>query len=92
MKNVEKDIKIITHHLFSIKEEQIHRESRLREDLGLDSLDAMEWIVELETHFTISIPDEDALSFKEVGQVISYIEQHAAEYSFERSYVSQHAL
>jgi acyl carrier protein len=79
MKNIEKEIQTITYDLFGIHQEQIHPESRLKEDLGLDSLDAIEWIVELETHFSIAIPDEDALNFKEIGQVISYLEQHVAK-------------
>lgn len=92
MKNVEQDIKNITHQLFGINEDQIQRETRLREDLGLDSLDAIEWVVELETQFDISIPDEDALDFKKIGQVVSYIEKFKAKNSFERNSVSQNSL
>ncbi|MDO1450663.1 acyl carrier protein [Rhodocytophaga aerolata] len=64
MRNVEQEIKYITNHVFGIKEEEIHVESRLKEDLGLDSLDTMEWVLELETEFNISISVEDGVNFK----------------------------
>jgi acyl carrier protein len=58
-----------------VREEQIHMESRFKEDLGLDSLDVMELIVELETRFTITIPDDDALGFKKIQDINKYIEK-----------------
>jgi acyl carrier protein len=43
------------------------------EDLGLDSLDELELVMELEDEFEFEIPDEDASNFKTVDQVVIYI-------------------
>jgi acyl carrier protein len=75
---VEREIKTIAQKFFGIKKEQISLESRFKEDLGLDSLDTIEFVLELETEFEISIPDEDALDFKKVADVKEYLEQHVA--------------
>lgn len=76
MEKIEKGITSITHKFFGIQKDQIKMESRFKEDLGLDSLDTIELVLELETAFNISIPDEDALDFKKVADVKKYIEQH----------------
>jgi len=78
MEIIEQKIKTITQQTFGIKAEQINMESRFKEDLGLDSLDAMELVVELETKFNISIPDEEALDFKKILDVKKYIEKTKA--------------
>ncbi len=44
-------------------------------DLGADSLDTVELIMEFEKEFSISIPDEDAEKITTVGDAISYIEE-----------------
>jgi len=46
-------------------------------DLGADSLDTVELIMEFEKVFNISIPDEQAETITTVGQAIAYIEEHA---------------
>lgn len=46
-------------------------------DLGADSLDTVELIMEFEKQFNISIPDEQAESIQTVGAAISYIESNA---------------
>jgi acyl carrier protein len=84
MKNVEQEIKTITYQMFGIKGEEIHVETRLKEDLGLDSLDTIEWVLELETEFNISIPDEDAMDFKKIGEVVQYIEKYKARQSLHK--------
>ena len=45
-------------------------------DLGADSLDTVELIMEFEKAFDIQIPDEDAEKIATVGDAISYIEEH----------------
>ena len=47
-------------------------------DLGADSLDTVELIMEFEKEFGISIPDEDAEKITTVGDAITYIEAHKA--------------
>jgi acyl carrier protein len=73
MEQTEQKIRAIAHQMSGINEAQIHRESRLKDDLGLDSLDLMELVVELETRFTITIPDDDALDFKKIQDVNQYV-------------------
>lgn len=50
--------------------------SRLVDDLGADSLDAVELIMEMEKEFNLTIPDEDAERIRTVGDIISYIKRH----------------
>lgn len=90
MEKIEQEIKSITHQMFGIKEEQINRESRLKEDLGLDSLDCIELVLELEIQFDMSIPDEDAEDFRMVDDVIKYIEKSKAKHSYERELRNKH--
>ncbi|MGP1363447.1 MAG: acyl carrier protein [Bacteroides sp.] len=47
-------------------------------DLGADSLDTVELIMELEKAFGITIPDEDAETIKTVGDAIKYVDSHVA--------------
>ena len=51
--------------------------ARLVHDLGADSLDTVELIMEFEKEFGISIPDDQAEKIGTVGDAVSYIEEHA---------------
>lgn len=53
--------------------ENISREDNFVEDLGADSLDTVEMIMEFEDEFRIKIPDEDAESITTVGEAIDYL-------------------
>jgi acyl carrier protein len=46
-------------------------------DLGADSLDTVELIMEFEKEFNVSIPDDQAENIQTVGQAVSYLEEHA---------------
>ena len=52
-------------------------ESEVTNDLGADSLDTVELIMELEKAFNISIPDEDAENIGTVGDAIAYLTENA---------------
>ncbi|MEM7055439.1 MAG: acyl carrier protein, partial [Bacteroidota bacterium] len=54
-------------------------EASFTNDLGADSLDNVELIMEFEKEFNISIPDDQAESIQTVGQAIQYLEQHTAK-------------
>lgn len=57
----------------SVEEEEITMKANFRDDLGADSLDAVELIMEFEKEFNISIPDEDAEKIMTVGDAVRYI-------------------
>lgn len=59
-----------------VAEEQVKPEASFTTDLGADSLDTVELIMEFEKEFGITIPDEDAEKITTVGDAISYIEEH----------------
>ena len=60
---------------FDVSEDLITTEAKLGKDLALDSLDAMELIMELENAFNITIPDEEAESIETFGDLVRCIEQ-----------------
>ena len=58
----------------SVEADKINLESRLSEDLGADSIDAVELIMNIEDEFEIQVSDEDAQNLKTVGDLVKYIE------------------
>ncbi|BCR36427.1 acyl carrier protein [Mariniplasma anaerobium] len=58
----------------SVEAEKVTLESRLSEDLGADSIDAVELIMNIEDEFNIQVSDEDAQNLKTVGDLVKYIE------------------
>ncbi len=65
---------IISEQLMVDKEELTHDASYI-EDLGADSLDTVEMIMEFEDEFGIEIPDEEAENSTTVGESINYLEE-----------------
>lgn len=61
---------------FSVKADTITAATKLREDLNIDSLDAVELIMSLEEKFAIAISDSDATQLKTVGDIEQYIRTH----------------
>lgn len=61
-----------------VDEDDINPEASFTNDLGADSLDTVELIMELEKEFDITIPDEDAENIVTVGDAISYVEKATA--------------
>lgn len=64
---------IITDKL-GVEESQVTPEASFTNDLGADSLDTVELIMELEKEFDLQIPDEEAEKIVTVGDAITYIE------------------
>ena len=71
----EKVVKIIVDKL-GVKESEVTPEATFTGDLGADSLDTVELVMEFEKAFGIQVADEDAEKFQSVGDVITYIEEH----------------
>ena len=68
--------KIIVDKL-GVEEAEVTSAAYLPPNLGADSLDTVELIMEFEKEFNISIPDEQAETITTVGQAVSYLEEHA---------------
>ena len=68
--------KIIVDKL-GVDEAEVTQEASFTNDLGADSLDTVELIMEFEKEFNISIPDEQAETITTVGQAVTYLEEHA---------------
>src|SRR5437588_5860626 len=74
----ERVIEIVCENL-GVNKEQVTRSTSFIEDVGADSLDIVELIMELEEEFEITIPDEQAEKIKTVGEAIDYIERELAK-------------
>ncbi|CAN5563527.1 acyl carrier protein [soil metagenome] len=60
-----------------VDDSEIKREAHFTNDLGADSLDTVELIMEFEKEFDLTIPDEDAEKIATVGDAIDYVQEHA---------------
>ena len=58
----------------NVEKGQVTPEARFATDLGADSLDVVELLMDFEKEFTIAIPDEDAEGIETVAQAVEYIE------------------
>ncbi|GDX48888.1 MAG: acyl carrier protein [Bacteroidota bacterium] len=77
MSDIATRVKKIIIDKLGVDEGEVTNEATFTNDLGADSLDTVELIMEFEKEFNISIPDEQAENITTVGQAISYIEQNA---------------
>jgi acyl carrier protein len=62
-----------------VEKEKVKPEASFINDLGADSLDIVELVMELEEAFNMSIPDEDAEKIRTVGEAIEYIRKNKGE-------------
>jgi acyl carrier protein len=69
-------VKSIVADLLDIDESEITPDSKFQADLGADSLDLVELIMEFEERFGGEISDEDAQSITTVGEAVQYVEDH----------------
>ena len=67
-------VKAIIAEELGIEEDSIQLESDLSEDLGADSLDAIELIMEIESQFDVEIADSEATKIKLVSDIVDYLE------------------
>ncbi len=71
----EKVVNIIAEQLGVDDVESITMETSMMKDLEADSLDAVEIMMALEDEFGITVPDEDAEKFKNIGDIVKYVEE-----------------
>jgi acyl carrier protein len=69
-------VKRIIIERLGVDEAEVTLEASFKEDLGADSLDVVELVMELEDEFDMEISDEDAEKITSVGEVVNYIQSH----------------
>ena len=72
---VEEKVKQIIVEQLQVDEAEVTPSASFQEDLGADSLDVVELVMEFEDVFKITIPDEDYEKIKTVGDAVKYIEE-----------------
>ena len=77
MSEVAERVKAIIVDKLSVEETEVTNEASFTNDLGADSLDTVELIMEFEKEFGISVPDDQAEKITTVGDAIAYIEANA---------------
>ena len=79
MSDVASTVKEIIVEKLGVKESEVTPEANFTHDLGADSLDTVEMIMEFETKFDIKIADDQAEKITTVGEAIAHIEKAIAE-------------
>lgn len=77
MSEIESRVKAIIVDKLGVDEAEVVATASFTNDLGADSLDTVELIMEFEKEFGINIPDDQAEKISTVGDAISYIENNA---------------
>ena len=75
MASVEERVVDIVAEQLGVEKDKVNRETHFVNDLGADSLDTVELVMELEEEFDISIPEDSAEKIQRVGEAIDYIEK-----------------
>ena len=76
MADIQAKVKEIIVDKLGVDESEVVAEASFTNDLGADSLDTVELIMEFEKEFDMSIPDNEAEKIATVGDAINYIESH----------------
>ena len=74
MTDIEQKVKDIIVEKLGVEESEVTMEASFTNDLGADSLDTVELIMEFEKEFGITIPDDQAEKIATVGDAVAYIE------------------
>ncbi len=74
--SLEKVTDIIVEQL-GVNADQVKPEAKLVEDLGADSLDAVELVMAIEEEFGLEVPDEEAEKLQSVGDILTYVEKNS---------------
>ena len=77
MSDIASRVKAIIVDKLGVDENEVTTEASFTNDLGADSLDTVELIMEFEKEFNIAIPDDQADNIQTVGDAVSYIEENA---------------
>ena len=77
LSEIAEKVKAIIIDKLGVEASEVTTEASFTNDLGADSLDTVELIMEFEKEFNVSIPDDQAENIGTVGQAIGYLEEHA---------------
>ena len=75
MADMSEKVKDIIEKELGVEREKLTNEASFIEDLGADSLDIVELVMEFEKEFSIDIPDEDAEKLRTVGDALKYLQE-----------------
>ena len=78
MSEIAEKVKQIIIDKLGVDESEVTNEASFNNDLGADSLDTVELIMEFEKEFDVSIPDDQAEKIQTVGQAIEFLEASKA--------------
>lgn len=78
MSTIAERVKNIIIERLNVEESKITNEANFIKDLGADSLDTVELIMEFENEFKVSIPDEEAENITTVGDAVAYLEANVS--------------
>lgn len=78
MSEIAEKVKQIIVDKLGVEASEVNNEASFTNDLGADSLDTVELIMEFEKEFDVSIPDEEAENIQTVGQAVDYLEAQKA--------------
>ena len=70
------DLKKILDEQLHLNGMEITKKSRIKEDLGADSLDVLQMLMTIEEEHGIVIPDEELASFETVGDILNFLEKN----------------
>ncbi len=76
MSDIENKVKAIIVDKLGVDESEVTTEASFTNDLGADSLDTVELIMEFEKEFNIAIPDDKAEGIGTVGEAVAYITEN----------------
>ena len=77
MSDIASKVKAIIVDKLGVDENEVTTEASFTNDLGADSLDTVELIMEFEKEFNMGIPDDQAESISTVGEAVKYIEENS---------------
>ncbi|MFT6499532.1 MAG: acyl carrier protein [Akkermansiaceae bacterium] len=73
--NIQEKVTEIIVEQLGVSADQVKLESKMIEDLGADSLDAVELVMAVEEEFGIEVPDEEAEKLECVGDIVTHVEK-----------------
>ena len=73
MADISERVKDLVVEQLGVSQDQVNPQASFIDDLGADSLDTVELVMELEEKFEITIPDEDAEKIQTVGDAVTFI-------------------